>query len=205
MWAELPPFLLLSFKWDGFSWTSSRELVWGIQACAVISFSASQLTPPSSVTTVSVLQYGQLCSQPCSDSLSPAWFGRTSPASSGFPSSLHGPFFHHHAPLDAVSRWHVLLSAISGLPNSFWTLSLSSFPRALEVLSLSYTPHISRSDRMPSFGKQRLVGDGWDPRALWSPLPPFRPLSPLTATSFLCSFTFGVIYMQLSLWVFSIS
>ena len=100
--------------------------------------SSSQLTPSSSVTTGRILQYDQLCSQPRSDSLSPAWVKWTSPASPGFPNSLLGPFFHHHALSDTVSWWPVLLSTSSGLPNSFWTCL--SFPRALQVLSLSYTP-----------------------------------------------------------------
>ena len=100
--------------------------------------SSSQLSPSSSVTTICILQYDQLCSQSHSDSLSAAWVKWTSPASPGFPNSLLGPFFHHHALSDTVSCWHVLLSASSGLLNSFWTCL--SFPSALEVLSLSYTP-----------------------------------------------------------------
>ena len=112
-------------------WTS-------LQGYSSISLPASQLTLPSCVTTVHVLQHSQLWSQSHPDSLSPAWAKRTSPASPGFPGSLPHPFFHHHALSDIVSWWPVLLSTSSGLPNSFWTCL--SFPSALEVLSLSYTP-----------------------------------------------------------------
>lgn len=124
-------------------WTS-------LQGYSSISFPASQLTLPS--CQVHVLQYSQFCSQPHSDSLSPAWVKWTSPASPGFPSSLLGPFFHHHALSDTVSWWPVLLSTSSGLPNS-WTC-LSVLPQCSGVSQSQLYSRSSCSARRSSFEKQ---------------------------------------------------
>lgn len=138
MLAELTPFLLLSFKWDGFSWTSNRDIVWGIQGCSRISFPAhSSHPPPLSLQYASYNMTNSVASpiltlwaQPESSELLLPALDFLVPSLALSSTIMHsqtlflGDLFYYPPPLGSQTPELVCLS----------------FPSALEFLSLSYTP-----------------------------------------------------------------
>lgn len=171
MWAELTPFLLLSFKCSGFSWTSSRDMVWGIQGCSRISFPAHSSHPLLSLHYASYNMTNSVASPALTLWAQPESSELLLPALDFLiPSSALSSTITHSETLFLAGMFCSLPPLGSRTLSELGFLNLSVLPQGSGGSQSQLYSLGSRSGGRPSFEKQLLAGDVGDPRALWSPL-----------------------------------